>query len=349
MRSTNATVTRARPLITSHLATPPPAARRDLLAGDTVFGWIDGMTIGFRGFRDEAEAVHAAWVAYRTMSRRFAREGRRRPLPIDTEPMSLERSADVEHILAAGRPIGTLVRPGPDSHSGPDSFGFELQLPRPADELTLRSTAHLLYLTLRRSGIRWGMWAPAPRERANPATTRATDLAPAAPATDLATSRPTHTATVAAPRRDVSGLLGTVAIVLALLTLVVLPAITATTMVLFLGGAAALAALAAGASLAHLVVTDVRDAIRARRPRTPGRPLGGPRSGSTGARAIAAPSAALAAGRRSVLGSIAVLSLAALVLALVVRSPRSVPLLVGVGVSGILVLRVLVMPSRRAR
>jgi hypothetical protein len=161
MHASSARSTRSTPTIPSRMATPPPL-RLDLIDADTAVGWVDGMTIGFRGFGSETEAVHAAWVAYRTMTRRFARAAGRRPPPIDTVPMSLERSDDVELILAAGRPIATLLRPRADGPSGSESFAFELQLPVPADELTVRSTTYLIYRTMRRAGIRWAMWARAP-------------------------------------------------------------------------------------------------------------------------------------------------------------------------------------------
>jgi hypothetical protein len=44
------------------------------------------------------------------------------------------------------------------SDSGPDSFGFEIEVPPPDDELSVWSMAHLVYRTLRRSGLRWAMW-----------------------------------------------------------------------------------------------------------------------------------------------------------------------------------------------
>lgn len=140
-----------------------PAIQRphlDLLDGDVRVGWIDGRAIGFRGFGSDVEAAHAAWVAYRTMARRFARELGQRPPPIDIEPISIRRSGAVEHIVASGRSFGRLIRPGTGSRSGADSFGFELQVPVPAAELTMRSTAYLLYRTMRRAGIRWALWRP---------------------------------------------------------------------------------------------------------------------------------------------------------------------------------------------
>lgn len=245
----------------------------DLYDTESVVGWIDGTSIGFRGFGNEIEAMHAAWVAYRTMARRVARQGGRRPIPIDTEPMALARSGDVERILAGGRPIATLVRPGAESRSGPESFGFALQLPDDADELAARSTAYLVYRTLRRSGIRWAMWAAAPSASRAPAEdASAVERGPAPAASTPTPSRRRAAVAAALGRRDdAPGVLGALAIILVMLAAVALPAITASTVVHLLGGAAALVAVVALASLVRLVVTDVRDAIRerGRRPLAP--------------------------------------------------------------------------------
>ncbi|HEY0970255.1 MAG TPA: hypothetical protein VGE02_04665 [Gemmatimonadales bacterium] len=255
-----------RPLVTTYMATPPPTPRLDMADGDTAIGWIDGMAIGFCGFHDEAEAAHAAWVAYRTMSRRFARGGGHRMPPIDIESVSLDRSGEVEMILAGGRPIATLVRPGADSRSGPDSFGFELQAPTPADELTMRSTAYLVYRTLRRSGIRWAMWTPAPSIEVATDGPGATGTVPA----DVMPTRAPQGAAGSAPadtgRRDgASHVLPTALVVLAVLSLMALPAISGSNLVVLLGGAAALVAVAALTGLTHMVVTDVRDMLRWRK------------------------------------------------------------------------------------
>lgn len=155
-------------LAPTHMALPPPSSVvLDLAVGGTVVGWIDGTAIGFRGFGDAFEALHAAWVAHRTVARRFARRDSRRPLPVDSEPLSLDRQGETDVVLAGGRPIAVLRRPDPDGRVG-DGFGFELCVPPPADELTVRSTARLVYRTLRRSGIRWAMWAPAARVETAP-------------------------------------------------------------------------------------------------------------------------------------------------------------------------------------
>ena len=146
---------------------PPPLDLHLVDAhADRPVGWVAGDRIGFRGFADATEAAHAAWVAYRVLSRRLARTHGIRPAPIDVASLAIQREGDEEVILADGRPIATLVLPARDGGSGADSFGFTIGVPSPADELRVRAMAHLMYRALRKSGLRWAMWTPAPAPRA---------------------------------------------------------------------------------------------------------------------------------------------------------------------------------------
>jgi hypothetical protein len=251
--------TRSIPLVPTQMAAPPPS-RHELTDDGTVVGWVDGRAIGFRGFGDEAEAAHAAWVGYRTMSRRFPRPAGQRPIPIGSEPLSFDQSGGVELILAAGRPIATLVRPGVGSPSGRESFGFELQLPVPADERTTRSTADVVYRTIRRSGIRWTMWMTV---KPLPAAIPVNDGQSVAAAPPLPAARRAGAA-AAGSRAAMSSSLATALIVLALFAMIGLPAITASAVTGLLGGVAAIFAIAAVATLVHLVVVDTRDVLRER-------------------------------------------------------------------------------------
>jgi hypothetical protein len=137
------------------MSLPPPAF--DLLDGTQLVGWVRGWTVGFRGFANENEAAGAACVAHRTLARRLAQRHGGPAAPIDAEPLSLVQDGDRQVILASGQPIATLVAPGVDSLSGPDSFGFEIEVPQPADERSMRSLAYRTYRTLRTSGARWAM------------------------------------------------------------------------------------------------------------------------------------------------------------------------------------------------
>ena len=157
-------------LMRDMLAHPPPF-EADLVDADRAVGWIVGNTIGFRGFQDETEATHAAWVAHRTLARRIARTHGMRLVPIDVEPLALKRSdaGDRDEILASNRAIASLVRPG--SHAGVgDSFGFELTVPSRMTELELRGVAYLMYRTLRKSGVRWTLWRPRPERMTSEAS-----------------------------------------------------------------------------------------------------------------------------------------------------------------------------------
>ena len=167
-------------LAPDRLSLPPPLDL-DLVDADRAVGWIADNAVGFRGFGDETEAAHAAWVAHRTMARRLARTHGTRPVPVDIEPLAIKRVEAREMILASGRPIATLVRPGPDSRSGVDSFGFELLIPTPITELEARAMAYLIYRTLRKSGIQWAMWRPDP-PRVAEASTAQTSVGTAADA-----------------------------------------------------------------------------------------------------------------------------------------------------------------------
>lgn len=140
-------------------AVPPPyapdRASMDLMDADRRVGWINGDRVGFRGFATDEEAAHAAWVAHRTLTRRLARSHNLRPVPIGSEPLAVQRDGDDELIVASSGPVATLIRPELDGPAGHDSYGFELSVPQPADEVLVRAMAHLIYRTLRKSGVRW--------------------------------------------------------------------------------------------------------------------------------------------------------------------------------------------------
>jgi hypothetical protein len=137
------------------MSLPPPAPDLDLLDGSRVVGWVRGRALGFAGFANENEAAGAAWVAHRTLARRLARQDGGPAAPIAAEPLSLREDGDRKVILAGGRPIATLVPPRGESLTGTKWFGFEIEVPQPAGELSVRSLAYRIYRTLRASGVRW--------------------------------------------------------------------------------------------------------------------------------------------------------------------------------------------------
>ena len=111
------------------LAQPPPL-EMDLVDADRLVGWIKANVIAFRGFGDETEATHAAWIAHRALARRIARTHGMRLVPIGIEPLAITHGDDDKNdvILASNRPIATLLRPS-DHRRMNDSFGFELTVP----------------------------------------------------------------------------------------------------------------------------------------------------------------------------------------------------------------------------
>jgi hypothetical protein len=131
-----------------------PPLDLDLLDGSRVVGWVRGWTVGFRGFANENEAAGAAWIAYKALARRLAHRQSGPPPPTGVEPLSLQQVGDRKVLLASGRPFATLITPSDESPSGPRSFGFEIEVPPPADELSMRSLAYRIYRTLRASGVR---------------------------------------------------------------------------------------------------------------------------------------------------------------------------------------------------
>ncbi|HEX2122315.1 MAG TPA: hypothetical protein VHL59_11790 [Thermoanaerobaculia bacterium] len=138
---------------------PPDSLELSLVDGGRIVGWVKDQAVGFLGFANETEAAHAAWVAHRRLAQRLAHRHGGPPAPVDVEPLSLRQDGDRVVILASGEPVATLVLPAADSLSGPDSFGFEIEVPPPAtDALAMRSVAHRIYHTLRGSGLPWAMW-----------------------------------------------------------------------------------------------------------------------------------------------------------------------------------------------
>ena len=142
---------------------PPPV--RNLLHDERPVGWLAGNRLGFFGFGDAREAANAAWVAYRTVSRKLAPVLGVRPTPIDIEPLSIAWQPNGEVILASGRPVATLLRPGADSPSGSQWFGFEIEVAPAVDERLLREAMRSASRALLKSGVQWAMVRPKSRLR----------------------------------------------------------------------------------------------------------------------------------------------------------------------------------------
>ena len=145
----------------NHTALPPPM--RHLLHRERPIGWLEGHTFGFFGFADAQDAANAAWVAYRTLSRKVAPSSGIRPAPIDLEALRIERRNGRDVITASGRPVALLVRPGDQSPSGLDWFGFSIDVPPVVHERAMPGIVRAASRALLKSGVSWSMVRSRPR------------------------------------------------------------------------------------------------------------------------------------------------------------------------------------------
>ena len=150
---------------TTEMSLPRPSAQQ-LLDGTGEIGRIDGQRLEFTGFADLAEAAAAAWVAHAALERRRAKSWREPAPYLERPQLYLVRSDEHEWIEAAGKRLARLVRPNPPGnrpHSNEadeistSCFGIEIAIPPDTSELTIDSSAYVIYLALRRSGLRWSI------------------------------------------------------------------------------------------------------------------------------------------------------------------------------------------------
>jgi hypothetical protein len=188
-------------LITSRLAVPPPPPYPidlDLIDDNRRVGWMTRDAVGFGGFGSEAEAVYAAWVANRAMTRRSAR-GARVAATVDHTSIGLNRHDN--SVRDGDKRIGRIVRPAQNSRSGTEDFGFELDMPLGLYEYELRAIAIGIYRALRSSGILQRAqdvrWAESRERTAIDVTPLASEDAGLAQATPVVRDDPPQPITVA--------------------------------------------------------------------------------------------------------------------------------------------------------
>ena len=184
----------------------PPPLDLELNDGDRHIGHIRGNLIRFHGFADPTEAAHAAWVAWRVVNRRLARQLGERPVHIDVQPLTIVRAAGAWRVTASGEPFATLVVPEDPLAPDETSIAFELAIPVPPDELTMRSLARLAYRTLRKSGVQWALMRPARQPDTHAART-------AGERSEHTAARTAADARASRPASPLKSLLGSIAIV----------------------------------------------------------------------------------------------------------------------------------------
>lgn len=141
----------------AYLAVPPPF-ELELIDESRRVGWVRGDRVAFRGFRDEAEAAHAAWAAHRAMVQRIVVGFGARSAPAEVDRLLIARQRGEEVVFADGRYIATLHVPGASQWVGEEHYAIEMRVPPPNDEVTMRATADALYRALRESGARWALF-----------------------------------------------------------------------------------------------------------------------------------------------------------------------------------------------
>lgn len=149
-------------LAPSRMSLPPPRMLA-MVDRDRTAGWIDDNgAFGFGGFSTAREAMDAAFVAWRTVSRARARELGRRPVPIDAQPLALARTDDRVLITASGRPFAELLPAGAHSWSSLDSYGFAIRMEPVPDAERGRELVRTAYRAVRKSGVPWSLFRPMP-------------------------------------------------------------------------------------------------------------------------------------------------------------------------------------------
>jgi hypothetical protein len=107
----------------------------------TQIGWINGRTIGFRGFAtedDARDATRAAWRALdKALRRQYAGWPRYEP---KLDQLTLVRDGAYEWFYDGTAPIARLLRPQRRAYDR--SFGIELVLPSYASEGVAIVSAH---------------------------------------------------------------------------------------------------------------------------------------------------------------------------------------------------------------
>jgi hypothetical protein len=141
---------------------PPPLY---LIDRGHLVGWVREDTLGFRGFVDEREAMNAAWIVHRSISRKLARLHASRPTPIDIEPLSIVRTSQRDLIATSTAIVAELLRPGEDSPSGAEWFGFEIVVVPSVSEAMMRQVARVANHALWKSGTQWGLLGRGSRRR----------------------------------------------------------------------------------------------------------------------------------------------------------------------------------------
>jgi hypothetical protein len=116
---------------------------------DQQVGWVEGKSVGFRGFASSDAALSAANAAYDALRAWLARERRVAQTPGRRRALQLRRDGSQSSITLAGVPIGRIITFGTSQGSGGAEFGFELQLPPQVGSVAGISAAQVIHNAIR--------------------------------------------------------------------------------------------------------------------------------------------------------------------------------------------------------
>jgi hypothetical protein len=116
---------------------------------DRQVGWVEGKSVGFRGFGSGDEALSAANAAYDALRAWLARERRIAQLPGRRRALQVRREGSQTTIALAGVAIGRIITYGADARTGESEFGFELTLPPQVGTVAGISAAQVIHNAIR--------------------------------------------------------------------------------------------------------------------------------------------------------------------------------------------------------
>ena len=116
---------------------------------DRQVGWVEGKSVGFRGFASSEAALSAANAAHDALRAWLARERRITLTPGRRRALRLRSDGATMSITLGGVPIGRIINFGTAAGSEVPDFGFELQLPPQVGAVAGLSAAQVIHNAIR--------------------------------------------------------------------------------------------------------------------------------------------------------------------------------------------------------
>ena len=114
-------------------------------------GWVEGRSVGFRGFESAKDAHKAAGAAYGALRGWLARQNRMDFVPVPRRAfLTTRREGGITWLTLGGVPIGRLVEPHERDPLDEGGHGFELDLPPMLRPISAVSAAQVIDAALAR-------------------------------------------------------------------------------------------------------------------------------------------------------------------------------------------------------